>query len=50
MAEIVIGCAGDAEFAKEVYDYLYSGLEDQQEFEDGQKMRIDKELISLAND
>jgi hypothetical protein len=50
MAEIIISCAGDVEFAKEVYDYFHSGLEDQQKFEEGRSMRINKELISLSGD
>ncbi|MEW6603581.1 MAG: hypothetical protein AB1351_02695 [Thermoproteota archaeon] len=47
MAEIVISCAGDLEFAKEVYDYLYSKL---QKLNGDQGIQVSKELVSLAGD
>lgn len=50
MAKIIISCAGDAEFAKGVYGYIYSYLEDQQKSKEGQNMRIGKGLISLLGD
>lgn len=47
MAEIVISCAGDLEFAKEVYDQLYSKL---QKLNGGQGIQVSKELVSLTGD
>lgn len=51
MTGLVISCANDVEFAKEVYDYLYACLRGQKPSEEArQQMRIDKELISLSKD
>lgn len=51
MIGLVISCAGDLEFAKEVYDLLYAGMGGQKPSEQGkQRVQIDKELISLAED
>lgn len=50
MTEIVISCVGSDEFAREVYDYLYSGLESQKKFEGSRAMLVSSELVLLAGD
>lgn len=45
-SQIVITCVSDdAGFAREVYDYLYSELEKQKQFEEGRNLNISRDLI-----
>ena len=52
MTHTVITCvSNDDSFATEVYDYLFSKLEKQKQFEDGKNLQITKKLIRfLAED
>jgi hypothetical protein len=48
LAEIIITCTSDDKgFANEVYDFLYSELDKQKQFEDGKKLEVKKEFINL---
>jgi len=50
-AKLIINCiSGDSTFTKEVYDYLYTGLEKQRAFEDSKDIRISKELITISEE
>jgi hypothetical protein len=47
----VITCVSDDEnFARQVYDYLLSGLERQKQFKEGKDLRVSQELVRLAGD
>lgn len=49
VTDIVITCvSNDETFAKEIYDYLFSKLEKQKQFEDGKNLRITTELIKFV--
>jgi hypothetical protein len=50
MAEVIITCIGGEGFAKEVYDYLYAGLEGQTKLEGGRRMVVNSELVLLEGD
>ena len=51
MTDIIITCVSDEEsFAKDVYDYLYSELEKQRQFEESKNLRIERELIRFVAD
>jgi hypothetical protein len=46
-----ITCVSDNDgFAREVYDHLYSKLEEQKQFEDSRDIQVSKELIVLLED
>ena len=48
--ELFITCVSDDErFASEVYDYLFSTLEKQRQFEEGKQIRVDKQLVVLLD-
>lgn len=48
---LVITCVSDVDdFAQQVYDYLYSLLERQREFDEGRALIINRELVSLSED
>ena len=49
VSELVIACISDDEgFATEVYNYLYATLQKQQDFDEGDGLRIDTQLVRLA--
>ena len=49
--QIVIICVSDdAGFTQEVYDYLYSELEKQKQFEESRNLNISKDLIVQSED
>lgn len=51
MERLVITCVSDVEgFARQVYDYLYPLLERQQKANEGRDLKINRELVSLAED
>ncbi|GEM_PF-3192975 len=51
LQRITIACVSENDgFAREVYDYLYSELEKQRQFEDSKDIRVSKELITLLED
>ncbi len=46
-----ITCISDNDgFAREVYDHLYSKLEEQKQFEDGKDIQVSKEMITFLDD
>ena len=48
--ELFITCISDDErFASEVYEYLFSTLEKQRQFEEGKDIRVDKHLVALLD-
>lgn len=50
VSELVIACISDAEgFATEVYNYLYATLQKQQDLDEGDGLRIDRQLVRLAD-
>lgn len=49
VSELVITCISDDEgFASEVYSYLYATLQKQRDFDQGESLRIDRQLVRLA--
>ena len=49
-SELVVTCISDEEgFAPEVYEYLYATLQKQQDFDQGESLRIDRQLVTLAD-
>ena len=51
VADTIITCVSDEEaFAKDVYDYMYSELEKQRQFEESKNLRIERELVRLVED
>ena len=51
MAHTVVTCvSNDDSFATEVYEYLFSKLEKQKQFEDGKNLQITKELIRFVDE
>ncbi len=51
LQRITITCISDNDgFAREVYDYLYSKLEKQKQFEDSKDIQVSKELITFLED
>jgi hypothetical protein len=50
VAEVIITCVGGDGFAKEVFDYLYAGLEAQKKFEGARLITINSELVLLEGD
>lgn len=48
---VIINCiSGDSSFTKEVYDYLYQGLEKQMAFGESKDIRINRELITISEE
>jgi len=48
---VSITCISDEDgIAREVYDYLYSKLEQQKQFEEGKDLKINRDLITLVED
>lgn len=51
LAWTTITCISDNDdFAREVYDHLYSKLEKQMDFEDSKDLQVSKELITFLDD
>lgn len=49
VSELVIACISDDEgFATEVYNHLYATLQKQRDFNEGEALRIDRQLVRLA--
>ena len=49
VSELVIACISDDEgFATEVYSHLYATLQEQRDFDEGEGLRIDRQLVRLA--
>jgi hypothetical protein len=49
--KVIINCVSDdSSFTKEVFDYLYLGLEKQMAFGESKDIRINKELIAISEE
>ncbi|MGI0037880.1 MAG: hypothetical protein ACRD99_05940 [Nitrososphaera sp.] len=48
VSELVITCISDDQgFAAEVYNYLYTMLQKQRDFDQGENMHVDRQLVAL---